>query len=86
MIPSELHGCFWDIDCSKFEPRQYPRYTIRRVLEYGNQRAVAWLQDVFSGNEICSVIRDERRLSAKSASFWGIVYGIPRNQISAPRQ
>ena len=83
MLPSELHDCFWEIDRATFEPRRYPRYTIRRILEHGNRRAVAWLQGTFSADEIREVIRDERGLSRKSATFWGIVYGLPKDRIRA---
>ena len=31
-----------------FDPVSYPAYTIARVLEYGNEAAVAWLREAFS--------------------------------------
>lgn len=86
MIPNHLRSFFWDIDCSKFQPGQFPEYTILRVLEYGDSDAVKWLRESFSSNEISTVIRTERRLSAKSAHFWSLVFGIPEDQVGALRR
>lgn len=83
MIPRYLFPFFWDTDRSRFEPRRFPRYTILRILEYGDGRALGWLRQTFSVDQISSVIRNERRLSPKSAHFWSLVYGIPKDQIRA---
>ncbi len=48
MIPSYLHSCFWEIDTAAFEPQEYPEYTIARILEWGDKKAVKWLRENFS--------------------------------------
>lgn len=83
MIPSHLHALFWDVDVSAFRPAEYPDYTILRVLELGDEDAVRWLRATFPQEEICRVLRAERRLSRKSASFWALVYGIPTDAVAA---
>ena len=83
MIPSHLRELFWDTDLDTFRPEDYPDYTIFRVLEWGNEEAVAWLRETFSETEIFRVLRTERRLSRKSANFWGLVFGIPSHEIAA---
>jgi len=55
----------------------YPAYTIGRVLEYGDDEDVAWLRTNFPAVEITEVVRNERRLSRRSATFWALLYGIP---------
>jgi hypothetical protein len=74
---------FWEIDAEDFDPRSYPRYTIGRVLEWGDERAYAWLQETFSEIQIENVIRGERRLTRRSANFWSLVYGLPRDEVAA---
>ncbi len=86
MIPSYLHSCFWEIDTAAFEPQQYPEYTIARILEWGDKKAVKWLRENFSEAEISEVIRRERRLSRKSANFWALIYGIPVEEVAALQQ
>ena len=83
MIPSDLRALFWDAALDEFEPTDHPDYTILRVLELGDQRAVKWMREVFPEAEIRRVLCAERRLSRKSANFWALVYGIPEHQVRA---
>jgi hypothetical protein len=83
MIPQHLVPLFWDINANDFEPSAYPEYTIGRVLEYGDKPAIDWLTQTFPEDQIKRVIREERRLSPRSANFWSLVYGIARDQVAA---
>jgi hypothetical protein len=83
MIPSQLQILFWDINPDNFKPEDYPDYTIFRVLEYGNEEALAWLRKTFPESEILRVLRTERRLSRKSANFWALVFGVPFREVAA---
>lgn len=83
MIPQYLRPFFWDINIENFDPKSYPEYIIARLLEYGDSRAISWLKEVFSEDEIKEVIRKERRLSRKSATFWALVYNIPFTEVAA---
>jgi hypothetical protein len=83
MIPNELRPYFWDIDLESFKPQEHAEYTIERILELGNSQAFAWLQEEFSDDQIKAVVRGDRRLSAKSANFWALVYDIPENQVAS---
>lgn len=83
MVPNALQPLFWDTNLAAFEPSAYPDYTIFRVLEYGGGPAVAWLRENFDASEIRRVIRTERRLSPKSATFWALVYGILGAEVAA---
>jgi hypothetical protein len=85
MITKELQPLFWDTDTKTFDPISYPDYTIFRVLEYGDERALAWLRKNFGAVEIRRVINSERRLSAKSATFWALVYRVPSRNVAALR-
>jgi hypothetical protein len=86
MIPNQLQTLFWDTNVAIFNPSAYPDYTILRVLEFGDDEAIAWLREMFSEQEIRRVLCTERRLSPKSANFWALIYQIPANQIAALAQ
>jgi len=86
MVPDELRSLFWEVNVEGFDPARHPEYTIFRVLEYGDGRAVDWLRLTFTEPQIKSVIRTERRLSRKSANFWALVYGIPAEEVAALRR
>lgn len=83
MIPRHLHTLFWDTNLDTFNPEDWPEYTIFRVLEYGDEAAVRWMREIFSEPQIRKVLASERRLSAKSATFWALVYGIPSREVAA---
>jgi len=83
MLPPVLRPLFWDTNLEHFNPVSHPAYTIARVLEFGDEKAIAWLRDTFSETQIVEVLRTERRLSRKSANFWGLIYHIPSEEIAA---
>jgi hypothetical protein len=83
MIPQNLPTLFWDVNVDSFDPSVYASYTITRILEYGDEQAVAWMRQTFSEEEIKQVVRTERRLSRKSANFWALVYDLPPEQVAA---
>jgi hypothetical protein len=83
MIPPELRPWFWDIKAEDFDPAAHPDYTILRILEYGDEKAVAWLRRNFPEEEIRRVIRAGRNLSRKSANYWALVYKVPLEEVAA---
>lgn len=85
MVPQHLHSLFWDVNLNNFDPLAYPDYTIGRVLELGDDQAVAWMKATFPETEIKRVIATEQRLSRKSANFWALVYGISSQDVAALR-
>jgi uncharacterized protein DUF6922 len=84
-VPEELKALFWDTDLATFDPRAFPDYTIFRVLEHGDRPAIHWLQETFDGEAIRRIVRTERRMTPKSATFWALVYGIPEDEVAALR-
>jgi hypothetical protein len=74
---------FWDIKLDDFKPEDYPDYAIFRVLEYGDEAAVAWMRETFPESEVRRVLRSERRMTPKSANYWAIMLGVPREEVAA---
>jgi uncharacterized protein DUF6922 len=85
MIPQGLRYLFWDVNLDTFSPVAYPEYTIFRVLELGDERAVRWMKETFREDEIKRIISTEHRLTRKSANFWASVYGIALEDVAALR-
>jgi hypothetical protein len=83
VIVNHLRRFFWDVDPDTFDPHAYPEYTIFRLLEFGDEEAIAWLRTEFPQGQIETVIRTERRLSPRSANFWALVYGLPPGEVAA---
>lgn len=85
MVPQYLRPLFWDTNLEEFDPGAYPVYTIERVLEHGNEEAVAWLRRTFTEDQILEVLRTDRRLSPRSANFWALLFGLPPEEVAALR-
>jgi hypothetical protein len=82
VLPEAVRGLFSDVDLSTFEPTKYPKYTIERVLELGDELAVAWMRGLFPPATITQVLRTSRHLTPRSANFWGLIFDVPRDEIA----
>jgi len=71
-IAAYVQKYFWDIDPEKASPKSYPEYYIQRILELGDQKAVAWLKLVYGKKKIKFVVK-KGRLSPKSQNYWKLV-------------
>ena len=76
---------FWDTNLERFDPTAYPVYTIERVLEYGDEDAVAWLRRTFTEEQIVDVLRTDHHLTPLSANFWALLFGVPAWEVAALR-
>jgi len=83
VIPSHLRKLFWDTNPEIFDPHAFSAYTIGRILEYGDRDAIDWLKSSFTKAQIIDVIKTERRLSRRSATFWALAYDLPPKQVAA---
>jgi len=81
VIPSYLHQYFWDIRVESFNKKGSPDFTIERILEYGDKRAVNWLTNNFDLKTIKEVVLKSRRLSPKSANYWALILGINKKKV-----
>jgi hypothetical protein len=71
-LAEHIQKYFWDIDPQKASPRSHPEYFIQRILEYGDEKAIAWLKIVYGKKKIKSVVQ-KSRLSPKSLNYWKLV-------------
>lgn len=69
-LPKNLRPLFWDINTKGFDPKKHPRYTIERILEFGDEEAVRWLFTRFPKEKIRETIGKSRQLSERSKKFW----------------
>jgi len=71
---------FWDaeeIDLSK-----HAGYIIARVLDYGNEKDVKKLLDMYPREEIARVIKTRRGLLPKTGKYWAIKVNIPLTEVA----
>lgn len=64
---------FWDVDPKTIHPRRHARYIIERILDFGNDREVRWLWNMYPHTLIRDVVKRSRVLQPKSRKFWGLI-------------
>ncbi len=79
--PEFLRQYFWEIDFESLNVDKYPGYVIKRILEYGDERAIRWMGGNFTLNEIKKVVCNTRDLSLISANFWAVVLNINKKGV-----
>ena len=70
MVPAELGRFFWDVDPAGLDLVRHKSYIVERILEFGDEKAVRWLFDTFSRDDIAAILESSHSLSLKSRNFW----------------
>jgi len=81
-----LRKYFWDVDFSRLDPRRRPGFVVERILEFGDEKAVAWMVGTYSLSRIRRVLAGSRKLSRKSASFWAWLLEIDPGEVQCLSQ
>ena len=66
---------FWDIDTKRFKPKKFPKYTIERLLEFGDLTSLKWLEKTFGKHKIYNTAKKSNAHSKKSKIFAKVRYG-----------
>ncbi len=74
MLPHNLNKFFWDVRPETIDQKTNKKYIISRLLEWGDETAVSWLEKTYSVDELCQTITTSRSLSAKSRTYWKLKY------------
>jgi len=80
-LPKFLNHYFWDINTRDLDPAEHADYVIKRIMEYGNPRAVLWMLDAFPKPKMIRVLSQSRGLSPQSANFWACYFGVSRRRV-----
>ena len=73
MIPQNFKKYFWDTDFNSLNIEKHKKYIIERILEWGEDEAVKWLNNVFKKDEIINTLKTSRTISRKSLNFWNLI-------------
>jgi hypothetical protein len=76
-----LARLFWDVDKRTVDFKRHRSYVIRRIMDYGDLEDVKWMLAAYSDRELIDVLKRSRGLSRKSATFWAVYFGIPKEEI-----
>ena len=80
-LPRFLEKYFWDVESEKIDLEQSRVYVLKRILEYGDEKAVAWMWKNFEKLEIKNVLVNFRGYSQKAANYWALILDVPREEV-----
>ena len=80
-LPRFLKKYFWDVDFKKIDLDNRRVYVLKRILEYGDEKAVHWMWKNFKTPEIKHALTDFRGYSQKSANFWAFILNIKKEDV-----
>ena len=80
-LPSPLKSYFWDVNLEDLNLKRHSRFIIERILEYGDQEAVKWMQENYEPQKIKKVLKNSQKLSKKSANYWALVYDLDEDKV-----
>ncbi|MGB3479657.1 MAG: hypothetical protein WBB67_10905 [bacterium] len=80
-LPKFLKKYFWDVEFKEIDLLKRRVYVLKRILEYGDEQAVAWMWKNFKKPEIRNLLTNYRGYSLKSANFWAFLLDIPKEDV-----
>ena len=79
--PRFLEKYFWDVEFKKISLERSRIYILKRLLEYGDEKAVSWMRKNFKHSEIKDALCNYRGYSQKSANFWAFILDVKREKV-----
>ena len=80
-LPKFLEKYFWDVEFEKLDLEKRRVYVLRRILDYGDEKAVSWMWKNFTEAEIKNILYNYRDLSLKSANFWAVIVDVKKEDV-----
>ncbi len=72
---------FQDVDPAGIDVQQHATFIIERLLEFGDDAAIVWLEHTYPKHQLATVVRTSRRISPKSANYFALKYEIPASEV-----
>jgi len=79
--PEFLKKYFWDVQFEKIDLHKNREYILKRILNYGDEKAVAWMYRNFEKPEMVNALSKFRGYSQKSANYWALMLDVPRENV-----
>jgi len=69
-IPTWLYPLFWDVNPQEVDLSRNRVLIVERLLNEGDQKALHWLFETYTEDEIRQAVLHSRSLSLKTARCW----------------
>ena len=82
VMPIEFKKYFWDTDFDKLDLKENRRYIIARLYCYGDLRAIRWLKNTYTDDEIKDVAINSRNLNPLVANYLRQQYNLKKEEMA----
>lgn len=82
-LPGELKPLFWDCDFGTLDLKAHRNYIIRRILDRGDSRSLAWLRETLGDDTIREWILAKKGggLDPPKLRFWELILDLPSDVV-----
>jgi len=80
-VPEFLRPYFWDVEFNLLDFKKSKTFILKRVLDRGNTKALAWIRQNYTNDEIKKLLLTARDISPKTANFWALFLGIEKKKV-----
>lgn len=80
-LPAFLKKYFWDVDFEKLEFWHAKTFILKRLLDRGDTKALIWLKQHYTNEDIKDLLLKTRDLSQKTANFWANYLGLDHKKV-----
>jgi hypothetical protein len=81
-LPSHEAKFFWDVKPADLDVEKDWFFIVERLLEYGDDRSLAWLKKNYPDKDIVEVVMKSKKLSRKTANIWRIYYDLRLEEVT----
>jgi uncharacterized protein DUF6922 len=65
---------FWDAESVDIE--QHAEYIIARVLDFGDEKDLKTLREIYADEKLIGVVREKRGLLSMTRRFWSVYFNL----------
>ncbi len=80
-IPDYIEVYFWDIALDELDCDKHHLFIISRILNEGNDQALAWLFNQYDRDTIKNAVKKSRSLSLKTIRCWQNYFGLKEEEL-----
>jgi len=75
---------FWDAE--EIDVLKHAGYVIARILDYGNEKDIKKLLEIYPKEEIIKIVKTRRGLLPKTGKYWAVKLNIPVREVACLRK
>jgi len=84
--PPFVYSLLWDIPKDKISVNADAGFIIERILEYGDEKSLGWMEKTYEKKKIISVLKKSKKISPKTGNFFAMYYNLERKDLECIRK